>query len=303
MDPTGGRPSVVRSVTMPPMQFLDWLNRYANLLLVLVTASYVWLTWRNLKALQRVSLRERELRHLEDIKRLVVRPLIEWIDSEAIQKLSGRSPLIQVKTVAVPKPTAPLGEWAYDYPRRLDFMLNEPKGISSALFLHAREVHFRTQLSEFEAFVSALRQVCSDCAALGRDCADRSTSSTRLPRFVADDNVAEAADSDSLVEICLRGILLGHPKPQIGFQSPNAGALQVRDVFSGRIIGKGPEEVVRSWAESGVARVQDDWARSGLREKIEALLCDAGNVRRILEAVEFTYALPGDCEYVGGRKS
>jgi hypothetical protein len=285
------------------MQFLDWLNRYANLLLVLVTTTYVWLTWRNVKALQSASLRERELRHLEDMKQYVVRPLIEWIDSEAVAKLSGRSPLIEVKTIPVPKPTAPLGDWSYDYLRRLDSDLEEPKGISSALLLHTTEAHFRTQLSEFEAFRRTVRQVVSDCVALARDCADRSTSSTSLQRTVADDRVAEAADSDSLVETCLRDILVGRPKPQIGFQSPNAGALEVKDGYSGRIIGKGPEEVVRSWAESGVARVQDDWARSGLREKIEALLCDAANVRRTLEAVEFTYALPGDCEYVGGRKA
>jgi hypothetical protein len=31
------------------MQFLDWLNRYGNLLLVFVTTTYVWLTWRNVK--------------------------------------------------------------------------------------------------------------------------------------------------------------------------------------------------------------------------------------------------------------
>ncbi len=285
------------------MQFLDWLNRYASLLLVLVTASYVWLTWRNLKALQRVSLRERELRHLEDMKQYVVRPLIEWIDSEAIQKLTGRSPLIQVKTVAVPKPTAPLGEWSYDYPRRLDSALEEPKGISSALFLHTREVHFYTQLSEFEAFLRTVRQVVSDLVGLARNCADRSASSTSLQRTLANDRVTEAADSDSLVEICLRDILLGHPKPQMGFQPRDAGGLEVRDGYSGQIVGKGPEKVVRPWAESGVARVQDEWARSGLRGKMEALLNDAADVHRTLEAVEFTYNLKGDCEYVGGRKS
>jgi hypothetical protein len=295
--------SVAWSVMMLFKQFLDWLNRYANLLLVFVTISYVWLTWRNMKALQRASLREREQRHLEDIKQCVVRPLIKWIDSEAVAKLRGRSPLVEVKTIPVPKPTAPLGEWSYDYTRQLDSALGEPGGISSALLLHATEAHFRTQLSEFEVFRKTVWQVVSDCVALARDCADRSTSSTSLQRAAADLTVAEAANSDSLVEICLRDILFGRPKPQIGFQSPNAGALQVTDGYSRSIIGKGPEELVRSWAESGVARVQDEWARSGLREKIEAVLRDAANVRRTLEAVEFTYALPGDCEYVGGRKA
>jgi len=285
------------------MQFLDWLNRYANLLLVFVTTTYVWLTWRNVKALQSASLRDRELRHLQDIKEYVISPLIKWIDSEAVGKLSGRSALIEVKTVPVHKPTAPLGDWSYDYPRRLDSALEEPKGISSALLLHTSQAHFRTQLSEYEAFLGTVRQVASDCVALARNCADRSASSTSLQRTLADDKVTEAANSDALVQICLRDILLRHPKPLIGFQSRDAGGLQVTDGYTGQIVGKGPEEVVRPWAESCVARVQDEWARSGLREKREALLRDAANVRRTLEAVEFTYALPGDCEYVGGGKT
>jgi hypothetical protein len=30
---------------------LDWLNRYANLLLAIITAIYVYLTWKTLKTL------------------------------------------------------------------------------------------------------------------------------------------------------------------------------------------------------------------------------------------------------------
>jgi len=285
------------------MQVLDLLNRYGNLLLVIVTTAYVVLTWRNVKALQSASLREREQRHLQDIKQNVAEPLIEWIDSEALAKLSGRSPLIQVKTLAVPNPKAPLGEWSFDYLRHLDSTLEEARGVSSALLTHTRQVHFRTQLLELEGFERTVRQAVSECVALARGCADRSASSTTLLRTAMDDRVTNAADSDSLVEICLRDILLGRPKPYIGFQSFGAGELQVRDGFSGRIIAKGPEGVARSWAENGVAQVQDEWAKSGLGRKMQALLEDAAGVRRTLEAIQFTYALLEDCEYVAGRKT
>jgi hypothetical protein len=285
------------------MYVLDFLNRYANLLLVLVTATYVWLTWHNVKALQKASLRERELRHLGDIKQHVVRPLMEWIVSEAVMRLSGRTPLIQVKTVQVQKPTAPLGEWSYDLLRQLDSCLEEPRGISGALLSHAKEAHFSTKLSEFEAFEKTVRKVICDCVTLARDCADRSSGSTTLRRVAIDDRVPEAADSDFLVEVCLRDLLLGRPKPLIGFNSPSTGILEVRDGHTGTVIGRGSEGVVRSWAESGVARVHDDWARSGMRDRIHVAISDAAKVRQTLEAVEFTYALPGDCEYVGGGKA
>jgi hypothetical protein len=32
---------------------VDWLNRYANLLLTIITAVYAYLTWKALKALER----------------------------------------------------------------------------------------------------------------------------------------------------------------------------------------------------------------------------------------------------------
>ena len=54
--------------------FAHLLNNYANLLPAVLTATYVWLTWRNLKALQRASQREPELRHLDEIKCKVARP-------------------------------------------------------------------------------------------------------------------------------------------------------------------------------------------------------------------------------------
>jgi hypothetical protein len=285
------------------MTFLDWLNRYANLLLVLVTGAYVWLTWQNIRALQRASLRERELRHLDDIKQYVIRPLIDWIDSEAVRKLTGQNPLIQVKSRPVPNRTKALGEWSYDYPRQLESTLEEPRGISSSLLSHARKMHFHAQLTEFEAFRKTVAEVAFDCAALARGCADRSASSTSLRRAALEGREPESADSDTLVQICLRDIILGHPKPQVGFQSTDGGILLVTDGYTGGAIARGPTEGVRSWAESGVARIQDEWVRSGLQGKIEALLKAAANVRETLEATEFTYALREECEYVGGKKT
>ncbi|MFZ0963122.1 MAG: hypothetical protein WAO35_19840 [Terriglobia bacterium] len=282
------------------MQFLDWLNRYANLLLVVVTTVYVWLTWWSVKALKSASLREREVRHLEDIKRYVVSPLIEWIDSQAVRKLSGQLPLIQVKTVAVQKASAPLGELTYDYPRELDSTLCEPKEISSGLYLHAKGIHFGTELCQFETLLETARHLVSDIVALAKACADRSSSSTSLQRVPVDGRVISAADSDAFVEICFRDILLGFPKPRIVFHSEDAGVLRVQDGISGQVLGKGPEQAVRPWAEASVGRVQDEWARSGLQGRIGAFLNDASKVSRTLELVYLTHALPGDCQYVGG---
>jgi hypothetical protein len=284
-------------------RILEVLNTYANLLLVVITATYVWLTWRNLKALQRASLRERALRHLDDIKRDVVQPVLKWLESEATRKLKGlpQPQLILVKTAAIPRTKPALGEPDYDWRRQLDHALEDPRVISGELFSHVKQIHFPKQLYEFEAFVGTLRQAASDSAAFARECADRIASSTGLQRAAATDNVGEAADSDTLVEVCFRDMVAGRPRPQIGMQVPAAGALQVHDIYSGRPLGRGLTAPTKAWVEGGVALFEDQWAKSGLPQRIRSLLETAASVHRTFEGLEFTYALPGDCEYIGGR--
>jgi len=282
-------------------RILEALNRYANLLLVFITATYVWLTWRTLKALQRSSQRERELKHLEDIKQHVVRPLIQWLDQEAEFKLKGNSPVLQVKTCAVPKANVAIGEWAWDYLRQLDHTLTDSWAFSSDLYSHARGVHFPEQMANFEAFLGELRQLGSDFVVFTRECADKIAASTSLRRAAVVDSLPEGADSDSLVEVCLRDLIMGRPVPQLGYQAPAAEALQLNDALIARPLGRGPTERVKDWVEGGVALIQEGWAKRSLGGRIGRLLAVAADVHQALERLEFTYGLPQDCEYIGGK--
>lgn len=279
---------------------IDALSRYANLLLVVITSAYVWLTWRNLKALQRASLRERELRHLEDIKNNVVRPFIRWLDEVAVPALKGNILLVEVKWPAVPKPKVTLGEFPYEFPRQLDCAISKPEMTCGGLFLHAKQAHFTAQLGESEKFLGALWQLTSDFTALARKCAKRIADLTSLPRATETGNPPEFADSDTLVEVCLRDYLAGRPTPQIGMQVPAPGGLEVRDTYRAKVLGKGPTEPTKAWVEKGDEMVRELLAKSGLLERVGQLLDVAGAVRRTLEELEFTYDLPSDCEYVGG---
>lgn len=277
------------------------LNNYANLFLAALTATYVWLTWRNLKALQRASLRESEIRHLEDIKANVVRPLISWLDSSATKILRGSFPIIFVTNVTVPRPNAAIGERTYDYERQLQCQPLDPMVVRGGLYSHSRLTHFPSELAQFEAFVVRARQLLSDLLAFAVSCADEIALSTRLPRRVAADNVPDAADTETLVEICMRDALLGKASPEIEFSSPALGVLHVGDGYVARPIGKGATEPTKAWVDNGVARFRDRWNHRGLRERIDGLLEEAAAVHVALERIKFTQALPHDCEYVGGK--
>ena len=281
---------------------LDFLNRYSNLLLAVLTALYVVLTWRSLAALRRASLGDRETRHLDDMKRTVVRPLTAWLDEEAVAKLKGNSPLIQVKTIAVLKASVALGEQAYEYPRKLEHTLYDPRGISWDLLHHAKEFHFAQQLSTFDQFFKAVQALAADCASFARSCADEIAASTTVKRALATDSLREVADSDSLVEVCLRDFMLGRPTPQLTLKLGDSGTSEVYDAFAPRLLGKGPQEATDAWVQNGVNHVRERWKASDLVVRIERLLVVAKDVRPAVDLLEFTYRLPGDCDYVGGAR-
>ncbi len=277
------------------------LNYYANLLLAALTATYVLLTWRTLKALQRASLREAELRHLDEIKSNVARPLIEWLDSSAVRILRGSYPPIFVTNVMVPRPNAAVGERTYDIRRQLDCQLLDPLAYRGGLFSHSRLNHFPNGLSQFEAFLAKERQFMSDLLVFARSCADEIARMTKLPRRSASENVPDAADTETLVEICIRDLFLGKAMPEIEFTTPTLGVLHVGDGYVARPIGKGATEPTKAWVENGIGRFRDRWKQSGLRERIDGLLQEAAALHAALEDIEFIQALPHECEYIGGK--
>ncbi len=286
-------------------QVLKSLNENANLLLVIITTVYVWLTWRTLKALQRASLRDRELRHLEDIKQHVVRPLIQWLNDEAVARLKGTNLFVQVRTVQVLRPNAAFGEPLYDFPRKLEHTLSEPRAISHDLLRHSKELHFAQELGKFEEFLTAMRKLADDSATFARKCADLVAASTSIRRdAVAGKPSEQAVDSDYFVEVCLRDLLLGKPIPKVSITPSSDGTVgvEVYDAYVHRLLGKGPRELLTAWVKGGADLLREQWKGSGTPERIERLLGRATGVRQTLEGLEFTYYLPGDCEYVGGTR-
>jgi hypothetical protein len=171
----------------------------------------------------------------------------------------------------------------------------------SDLYSHSRLAHFPSELTQLEAFVARERQLLSDLLAFAKSCADEIALTTKLPRRPASENVPDAADTEIFVEICIRDLLLGKASPEIEFSPSTHGVLYVGDGYVARPIGKGATEPTKAWVENGVSHFHDRWKQSGLRERIDGLLAEAAAVRVALERMEFTQALPHDCEYVGGK--
>jgi hypothetical protein len=81
---------------------------------------------------------------------------------------------------------------------------------------------------------------------------------------------------------------------------PNGTVRTVFIAHTGR--GKGPQQATDAWVRGGVNHVGEGWKAGGLVGRIERLLVLAKDVRPAVDLLEFTYRLPGDCDYVGGAR-
>src|SRR5713101_4775739 len=145
---------------------VDWLNRYANLLLTIITAVYAYLTWKTLKALERSSLRDREAPHLADIKTQVVSRILQWLDFAVVGRLRGRDDSVGIMSA--------IGyELSLHAPRQLyPPNLQMIEGFSPDLYEHAMQDHF-IQLHKYKAFRQMAEQLFGTLAEFGnRRCAE-----------------------------------------------------------------------------------------------------------------------------------
>lgn len=162
---------------------LDWLNRYANLLLAIITAIYVYLTWKTLKALERSNLRDREAQHLTDIKAQVVSPILQWLEVSVMERLKGRGqygdPAMIMGAV---QHGSEASQYALRQPYPANLMIN---GFSPDLYEHAASVHF-PQLRKYNALRTMMEQLLGAFAEFGNKCYVDIGSLTSLPAFAGD---------------------------------------------------------------------------------------------------------------------
>jgi len=277
------------------------LNEYANLLLVVVTIVYVLVTWRTLVALKLASLRDREASHLRDIRELVVSPLVQWLNGDAISRLDGRMPIVNISESATPRSDAQLGEDQFARRRTIKGTLVVPEFVT-VLYSDSRRFHFASQLALFEEFRDDLLKFASDCSEFAVRCADKIASSTTLTRGWAWNNVPNVADSDSLVVACIRALMQGLRLPEVTRTFPAPGGEEVSaNIASPTKLVTGDRSRVDAWLTAGVETVRSAWAEESLADRRDELLRRARDVGGKLDEITFTHSLGDDCPFVGGR--
>jgi hypothetical protein len=291
----------------------------ANLLLVLVTAGYVWLTWQTLRALQQASLREREARHLQEIKDNVIQPIVKWIRETVFERFTGKFPRLLVVvggysgkswqvSHTVDDPFRARSRLAtsvdLDIPDILATWDSLERGrISKFLYDHTEQEHFPRELREFDRLLEDVRQLTSAFTSLSNECA-KGMANLGIPQASCPDDensMSEWSNPYLLAAECVHSLLLGQRDPGLHRRSfQNSYVLTTADNQS---VAKATEpEKLKHWCELGYDQMRARWEGSDLPQRVRDVLKNAESVRRNIEGLLFTHSLGVDCELVSGRK-
>jgi len=264
---------------------LDWLNRYATLLLVIVTCVYVWFTGKTLKTMERANLREPRARHLEDIKQSVATPIAEWIDEQVAKMLNGRQDTIVLKD-----------ETAGKRPSRFDMAVPGPQLLNVPLLSDARTNHFQKELKRFEPFGVLLRDLLSSLVEFAIQARQEVEKDGSLPPHDGSRDPQRFVDCSLTIRCYLRELIGGEASalelrgnPASVLESPYSGGLR---------LAAAPYANLNAWLAKFKEVVNGLWHKSGLREGIVKTQSEAEILRADLEKIRLTQALPGDCEYI-----
>jgi hypothetical protein len=303
------------------LRVLSFLNEYANLLLVLVTTIYAWLTWRSLRALRESTLRDREARHLDNIKEKVIQPIVSWITLTALDRFTGNqspellrvsngpdgsravshtvdNPFVGRQRLAVsgdPDVVDPIGSWDS----------TERGRVSEFLYEHTKRDHFRSELREFARFLENVRKLTGAVVSFANESTEKIAAlDVPIARNSDDEKgLPEWINPHLLAAVCIESLLLGRPHPRAeirDFPAP-AGFHLLVDARNTSIAKANHPNTLKLWSDLAFEKVRNRWEDLKFPESVRKLSTDGIAVRQNIGQLMFTQALTVDCELVSGK--
>lgn len=298
----------------------SFLNQYANLLLALITLIYVLLTWRGLGEARQASLREREARHLQEIKDNVIQPILDWINGTVLDRFTGKSPeLLRVSggyegqprqlchTVDDPfRARQPLGAASdsVELNPLAPWESTESGRIPKVLYDEAKRDHFADELREFDRLLDEVTQLAGTFVSIANKCGKDISDSGILPVVPPENEnaTAEWGKPYLLAAECIESFLLGRNDPKTWIQTvpPFSSLLNAKNEALAKAEQRQQDKLNR-WRDFGLEKVRTRWQSDDLQSRVKTVLKDAHSVRGRIDGLRFTHSLV-DCELVSGKK-
>jgi hypothetical protein len=149
-----------------------------------------------LTALKEASLREREARHLQEIKDNVIRPIVLWIRQTVFDRFTGKtSDLLTISGGydGTPRQFSHTVDHPFKARRRLNiptepdvpddlamWSSTESDRISKVLYNETKQAHFPPELSEFDRLLEDVRQLTGAVISFANESAKDIAEANRL---------------------------------------------------------------------------------------------------------------------------
>lgn len=316
--------SMLANTTIDPgtarMTIATVVMAVATVVLVIVNIFYAVLVWKSLREAQRASLREREARHLQEIKDNVAQPILLWIEGTIGHRFTGGTPEIlsaEGGIDAIPRQVSHTVDDPFTARRRLS-VLTDPQApdplatwdstdtgrISTFLYNHAKRDHFPEELGAFDSFLEEVRYLTADLVSFANECS-KCIATPEIPyaaRFADENSMSEFGSPWQLVVECVRSLMHRETRPY--FFEQHAPPFHTFYGTQTRVIAKGTDlDKIKRWLDSGAGEIHNRWKASDLPKRVENLLSTAERVRQNMQHILFTHSLDVDCELVSGKKS
>ncbi len=279
------------------MDVVRWLarhlNEYANLLLVILTAVYVVLTWRSLQELRASQTRIARTQHLSDIKEYVVAPLQRWLQ-EVLDTLSGTGtrPLTLIQAISGEN-NLPVGIELY--PQRIPI-----DNLSEHLLEDAAKIHFREELKQYNAVRQILESLFRDICASSKECCVELRKSATLPRLASVNRTGNFESFEELVHGCLPYLLIGiDPHDRLHYTNVEARTCVFIHTQIAAVAADSQENIDR-WLPEAIQTVKDEWREKKFTSRITDVRESAQSLQKAIQSISFVQEIPGKCKYIGG---
>jgi len=268
----------------------EWLNRYANLLLVVITAVYAFLTWKTLRAMERANSREQRARHLDRIKASVAVPIQMWLANEVAGIFSGSRPAVPL---VYNNPAQPGGQRANQF-AQVELTVSD---LDAQLLDDALVTHFPRQLDQFGLFDQTLKGLFVSFFDFAKQAQREVEKDNTLPPHEGGQNQQRFADCPSIIQVYLRALINGQPSPLNLRGSPGVIAV-LESSYSTSHLAMAPYAELTAWRERFERVVRGLWHESGLQDRVMNARNDKDTLWYRIGQIELTETLRGNCSYI-----
>jgi hypothetical protein len=295
-----------------------FLNYYANLLLVLITAVYAWLTWRSLTAFRESTLRDREARHLQEIKDNVVQPIVSWISGTVLDRFTGgKSPGLLTTSAYDGKPRQVCHKVDDPFVARRSLSVpgdpdvpdplttwnsTESGRISQFLYGHTKQEHFPKELRQFDRLLACVRKLTGTVVSLANECA-KDIAASEIPQaqnYEQENAMSEWTNPHLLAVVCIESLLMGELQPRTQLQT-SPGFHLLLTTHNDALAKAAQADKLKHWCELGFEKIRRRWEGGNLPKDVRNLLRNAVSTRQTIDQLMFTHSLGVDCDLISGK--